>query len=127
LKLNIILSVLFALAACTLVAGAQDVPLESSSVTFTDLSLQQTDILVYMVNNGSTSYMYTVNSSASFFYDPTSDYILVLKPTLGSTYGTSAEGLLSYAQDNPEMAALVFIVVMFCAVCAIIFWGFRKR
>ncbi len=106
-------------------AHAQEV---GPAFSFSDLSLQKTDVKIYQLNNGSMVYVTTINTSSDYIYDPTSDYIMVFQPTLASTYGSSPEGLIAFIQDNPELAALVLIcIVLFVLLAVAAFMILRRR
>jgi len=116
----------FITAFIILSAHAQSVGVAFS---FSDVSLQHSDLKVYQINNGSMVYVMTINSTAGeFIYDPTSDYIVVFQPTIANTYGSSAEGVLSFVTDNPELAAIVLAVVVFFGLfCIFMFFLYATR
>jgi hypothetical protein len=119
-----ILLTLLLLGLLTVNAGAQTV---GPAFSFSDVSLQKSDLMVYQLANGSMVYLYTINSTSSFIYDPTSDYVVVFKPSLVSTYGSSPEGLLNLITDNPELAALVLIVFFVLFIIGLFAFIYRRH
>jgi hypothetical protein len=96
-------------------AIGQDV---GQAFTFSDTSLTPSDLDVYQITNGSMVRVPTINSSYGHIqYDPTSDYLIVFHPTLQNTVLTNPEGLIGYFINNPEIAAIILVVIIVLAVC----------
>jgi hypothetical protein len=85
---------------------------DGPAFSFSDLSLDHADVKVYSVNNGSMMYITTINTSSNFIYDPTANYVFVFEPTLSNTYGSSPEGVIAYIQNNPELSAIVLVLII---------------
>jgi hypothetical protein len=123
----LLLAALTILAIMPQLGQAQEV---GQAFTFSDVSLSPSNLDIYQLYDNSTMvYIMTINSTGGkFVYDPTSNYVVILKPTIANTYGSSPEGIFALAMDNPELAALVIILILFVGfICLILMLIFLFR
>lgn len=112
-------SVLMVFAAAAIPSNAQQV---GPAFTFSDKSLQKSDLDIFQIMNGSMVYVTTINSSSGkIIYDPTSDYVIAFHPTIMNTYGASANGIVDFLVNNPELDAIIVAAVIILVLIAIIF------
>ena len=117
-KLAIFWALLMVLFIFTMIAEANGQSV-GPSFGFSDVSLSHSDLKVYEENNGSMSYVSTINSTSQFIYDPTSNYVIVFQPDIANTYGSSPEGIAAFINDNPELAALFLIIIIIVGLVCI--------
>lgn len=124
---RIFLALMFlALIALNVGAAAQSV---GPAFSFSDKSLQKSDLDVFQVTNGSMVYVCTINSSSGkIIYDPTSDYVVAFHPSIMNTYGASANGIVDFLVNNPELDAIIvfiILIVVLAGIIIVLLWASR--